>query len=113
MPWVGYRELRRIERERREAVKRAEASEAWAKGLVNSILTAKGHAGVPVAAPETKHYTPPPMLPDVVQGWTQEEFIDTLTADGTYKSRGEAIEAWQRAQRTGKFPYQSDEEFLS
>jgi hypothetical protein len=114
LPFVSYRELRRIERDRREAVARADAAERWSRGLVNSFLTSKGQLGVPLPAPPSeKHYTPPPALPDTVQGWTQDEFVDTLTADGTYKSRGEAIEAWQSAQKTGKFPYQNNEEFLS
>lgn len=114
MPWVSYRELRRIERDRREAVARADAAERWSRGLVNSFLTSQGHNGVPIEpSPLERHYTPPPALPDTVQGWTQDEFVDALTADGTYKSRGEALEAWHAAQKTGRFPYQNNEEFLS
>lgn len=114
MPWVSYRELRRIERERASAESRADAAEKWSRGLVNSFLTANGHHGVPIAAPPSeKHYTPPPALPDTVQGWTQDEFISQLTADGTYKSPGEALEAWHAAQKTGKFAYQNGEEFLA
>lgn len=111
--WITRRELRRIERERREALARAESAEKWSRGLVNSVLTARGHSGVPVAAPSEKHYTSPPALPATVQGWTQDEFIDQLTSDGTYKSRGEATEAWQAAQKTGRFAYQDGEEFLA
>lgn len=113
MPFVTYRELRRIERERRDAITRADAAEKWSRGLVNSILTSRGQTGVPLPTPHEKHYTPPPELPKVIQGWTQDDFVDQLTADGTYKSRGEALEAWQAAQRTGKFPYQNGDEFLS
>ncbi len=111
--WVSYRELRRIERERRDAVARADAAEKWSRGLVNSFLTSRGQSGVPLPAPSEKHYTPSPVLPATVQGWTQDEFIDQLTTDGTYKSRGEAIEAWQSVQKTGKFPYQNNDEFLT
>ena len=114
MPWVSYRELRRMERERREAQSRADAAEQWSRGLVNSMLTSTGRYGVPVATPSPeKRYTPPPVLPAIVQGWTQDEFIDQLTSDGTYKSRGEALEAWNAAQKTGRFPYQNGDEFLT
>lgn len=103
-----------MERERREAITRADASEQWARGLVNSFLTSNGQHGVPVSAPPSKkHYTPPPALPDAVQGWTQDEFIDVLMADGTCKSRGEALEAWKAAQKSGRFPYQQSEEYLT
>lgn len=114
MPWISYRELRRIERDRREAIVRADVAEKWSRGLVNSVLTAHGHSGVPLPDPSSeKHYTSPPALPAVVQGWTQDEFVNQLTADGTYKSQGEALEAWHAAQKTGKFPYQNGEEFLT
>lgn len=100
-------------RELAKAERRADAMETWARGLVNSVLTARGHSGVSLPASPTaeSRYTPPPMLPDIVQGWTQDEFIDLLTSEG--KSRGEAIEEWKAAQTTGKFPYQKDEEFLT
>lgn len=111
---ISYRELRRLERERREAMARAESAEKWSRGLVNSLLTARSHQGVPIAAPlPEKHYTPSPTLPDTVQGWTKDEFVTQLTADGTYKSQAEALEAWKSAQVTGKFPYQNDDEFVS
>lgn len=114
MPWVSYRELRRMERERREAVSRADAAEKFSRGVMNSGLTSKGQSGVPIPDPSSeKHYTPPPVLPKTVQGWTQDEFIDVLMGDGTCKSRGEALEAWHAAQKTGRFPYQNGEEFLA
>lgn len=114
MPWVSRRELRRMERERREAITRADAAERFSRGLVNSVLTSNGHHGVELPAPKAvMHYTPPPVLPEAVQGWTQDEFIDVLMADGTCKSRGEALEAWKAAQKTGRFPYQNGEEFLA
>lgn len=114
MPWVSYRELRRIERERREAIQRAGSAERWSRGLVNSFLTGNGKQGVPLSTPTTEnHQTPGPVLPDEVQGWTKDEFVDQLTSDGTYKTRADALEAWADAQKTGKFPYQQDEEYLT
>jgi len=114
LPWVTFRELRRIERERTNAESRADSAEKYSRALVNSFLTAKGQQGVAIEpSPSEKHFTPSPALPATVQGWTQEEFVDTLTADGTYKSRGEALEAWKSVQTTGKFPYQNGEEFLT
>lgn len=112
--WLSRQEWRRHCRELAKAEARANASEKWAKGLVNSILTSRGQQGVPIVAPTTeKHYTPSPVLPDTVQGWTKDEFVAQLTADGTYKSQAEALEAWKSAQATGKFPYQDDGEFVS
>lgn len=113
MPWVSYRELRRIERERREAIQRAESAEKWSRGLVNSMLTARGHSGVFVTPTPEKHYASQPVLPETIQGWTKDEFVTQLTSDGTYKSQAEANEAWQAAQATGRFPYQQEEEFLT
>jgi hypothetical protein len=114
LSWVSYRELRRITRELSEAKSRADAAEKWSRGLVNSLLTSRGQHGVELPSPASeKRYTPPPALPSTVQGWTQDEFVDHRTADGTYKSQSEALEAWQAAQKTGRFPYQNGEEFLS
>lgn len=110
--WISRRELRRMARELSEAKTRADSNEQWARGLVNSVLTARAHQGVSVSVPEKK-YTPTPVLPDVVQGWAQAEFVEELTKDGTYNSQAEALEAFKQAQKTGAFPYQSEQEFLT
>ena len=109
--WVSRRELRRIARELRQAEQRADSAERWGRELVNSVLTARGHAGVPVAPVSEKIYTPTPLLPERVQGWSQEEFIDLLVSEG--KTRAEALETWKTSQSTGKLPYQKDEEYVT
>lgn len=109
--WVSRQEWRRHCRELSEAKFRANAAEDWSRGLVNSILTSKGQSGVPLpVVPSEKHYTPSPVLPASVQGWTQEEFVEQLTLEG--QTRAEALEAWSEAQKTGRFPYQREEEYV-